>query len=486
MLLTAVSCKKFLAAYSQNQTFIESASDLDELLVGVGYSPNGPQWENQYLLDDDLEQNPPLTNTTIYYFFGVYNWQKMPSIQDDGKFNISYGEDYTALYKRIAALNTILYNVPLLREKGAPEKELQRIAGEAHFLRACFYLVLANTYGKPYRIATASTDYSVPLKVIPDVELKYFSRATVQQVYSQVEMDLLDAEKELEGVNAQSVIRANQAAAQALLSRVYLYMEQYETAQTYADKVLQKQYRLRDMNALQAGSPFIVQASPETIYTVPTNIIGAGPSSNIASIMRTIDIVSGPHNYRVADDLLHTFSDKDLRRAVFFQTTNEGDYVARKSGDLYDQVTIRLPEICLNKAEALAILGRSAEAIATLQELRKSRFKPEDLTSINMDGAELVRFIREERRRELCFEQHRWFDLRRYGVNSKYPFSKNIRHRSFAYDNDGRYIQGYYELKPYAQDEAAYVLPIPEAEVEFNKGEITNEPRPERPLITGE
>ncbi|ULT41616.1 RagB/SusD family nutrient uptake outer membrane protein [Niabella defluvii] len=60
--------------------------------------------------------------------------------------------------------------------------------------------------------------------------------------------------------------------------------------------------------------------------------------------------------------------------------------MARKSGDLYDQVTIRLPEICLNKAEALAILGQSAEAIATLQELRKSRFKPEDLTRINMDG----------------------------------------------------------------------------------------------------
>ena len=160
--------------------------------------------------------------------------------------------------------------------------------------------------------------------------------------------------------------------------------------------------------------------------------------------------------------------------------------LARKSGkdqvNLSDQTTIRLPELYLTKAEALAILGREAEAIATLQELRKKRFAPENLTDIGLNNEALVNFIRDERRRELCFEQHRWFDLRRYGVNSKFPYGKFIRHRSYAYNSSGRYIQGYYELKPYTQDQAAYVLPIPDREIEFSHGAITNESRPERPL----
>ncbi|MGE9313055.1 RagB/SusD family nutrient uptake outer membrane protein [Niabella sp. CJ426] len=487
LLLTAASCKKFLAEYSQNQTFIESASDLDELLVGMAYAPGlTVSWAEQDLLDDDMEQNPPVKTVSSYNLFGVHNWQRMPSIQDDGKFNSSYGESYGTLYKRIAALNTILYNVRLLLEKGGPEKQLQRIAGESHFLRAYFYLVLANTYGKPYRIATAGTDYSVPLKVTPDVELKYFSRATVQQVYDQVEADLLDAEKELEGMNSQSVIRANQAATQALLSRVYLYMEQYEKTQTYANKVLQKQYRLRDMNGMAAGSYFNIRLSSETIFTLPHGPAYENDPLGIADIMRINLSATSPNNYRVSEDLLNIYSNRDLRLQWFFIKTDQGDWLVRKSGDLYDWTTIRLPELYLNQAEALAAQGFNAEAIKVLQALRKNRFTTEDLTTVQLNGAGLVNFIREERRRELCFEQHRWFDLRRYGVNSKYPFGKTIRHRSFAYDNDGRYIQGYYELKPYAQDEAAYVLPIPEAEVEFNKGEITNEPRPERPLITGD
>ncbi len=82
-----------------------------------------------------------------------------------------------------------------------------------------------------------------------------------------------------------------------------------------------------------------------------------------------------------------------------------------------DEYVIRLPEILLNKAEALAALGRNEEAINTIQELRKKRFRPEHLTAITETGAGLVQFIREERRRELCFEWHRWFDLRRYAVN---------------------------------------------------------------------
>jgi tetratricopeptide (TPR) repeat protein len=143
---------------------------------------------------------------------------------------------------------------------------------------------------------------------------------------------------------------------------------------------------------------------------------------------------------------------------------------------------LRLSEIYLNKAEALAALGRSEEAIASLQELRKRRFHPSALEPVSLEGAALVNRIREDRRLELCFESHRWFDLRRYGVNSQYPFSKPIRHRSIVYTGNGYTENGYYELGPYEQDAAAYIVPIASDEVEFNKGLITNEQRPVRAL----
>ncbi|QEC45657.1 RagB/SusD family nutrient uptake outer membrane protein [Pseudobacter ginsenosidimutans] len=143
---------------------------------------------------------------------------------------------------------------------------------------------------------------------------------------------------------------------------------------------------------------------------------------------------------------------------------------------------LRLSEMYLNKAEALAALGRSEEARNDLQELRKRRFPPAALDPVSLEGAALVNRIREERRLELCFEGHRWFDLRRFAVNSQYPFSKSIRHRSIIFTGSGYVDNGYYELGPYEQDAAAYIVPVASDEIEFNRGLIINEQRPVRPL----
>ena len=74
---------------------------------------------------------------------------------------------------------------------------------------------------------------------------------------------------------------------------------------------------------------------------------------------------------------------------------------------------LRYPEVILNKAEALAMLGREDDSKACLQELRSNRFKGADLQSVVETGDDYITFVRDERRRELCFEGHRWFDLRR-------------------------------------------------------------------------
>lgn len=150
---------------------------------------------------------------------------------------------------------------------------------------------------------------------------------------------------------------------------------------------------------------------------------------------------------------------------------------------------LRLPEVLLNKAEALAQLGRDAEACKVLDELRRKRMDADvAYEPVNKTSKDLVDFIREERRKELCFEGHRWFDLRRYAVNTNYPFTKEIVHDIHMQDADWNPVyQGSYRLKGYDEMPAAYVLPIPQHVIEFNKGAIKdNDPRPELEMFNRE
>ena len=480
--VAGTSCKKFLATYSQNDSFIESAADLDELIVGQGYEYlSGATPQTFHLMDDDAEMGRPEGAFTGLMFSGFYYWQPDPRKDSEGKVNTSDGS-FNEIYKHIATLNVILYNVPLLRDKNEPADTLRRISGEAHFLRAFYYFMLANIYGKPYHIGSAESDYSVPLKISPEVDDEFYSRSTVKQVFDQIVSDLLEAEKELEGFNENSSIRAGQAAVQLLLSRVYLFMEDYEQAIRYADAVIAKQrYAIADLNNFTQDE-FASQASPETIFTMGRPIV---------QFMMSIETESPVTEfYRVSGDLASAYAPEDLRLDAFYIQTSKGYLKSAKTREVNptdksvsDSWWLRLSEAYLNKAEALAVLGRDAEASSTVQELRTNRFKPADLTSISSSGEELVNFIRDERRRELCFETHRWFDLRRYGVNSRYPFGKLIRHTAFAYSANGFMPVGHYELKPYDQDKAAYVIPIARDEIEFNNGKLVNEPRPDRPLI---
>jgi len=494
--LPAFSCKKFLQSQSQNNEFLKTAQDLDELLVGGGYTPsfygNG-RTHMLFIMDDDVEENPipvlqPENTIPTSYLSGYYNWQPIPYVYSDGTQEDSHVTIFNQIYKNLSTVNTVIFNVPLMRKSGEPDSTLTRVDGEAHFLRALYYFLLVNTYGKPYNKTSASTDYGVPLKTDPAIEAGFFSRATVQQVYDQMINDLLTAEKELEGYNKRSVIRANQAAVQALLSRIYLYTEVYEKAAAYADKVLAKNYQITNLNNFDFANNFLQLSSPETIFNMGEDAINFlypvfGPC------LFTHDLSSAVDSYRASDDLVQSFETDDLRPSVFFdQGERPGQLYAKVrgfdlSGNVSEIFMIRLPEIYLNKAEALAVLGRNDEAINLLQELRRKRFAATPALPPGA-GGELVNFIRDERRRELCFEGHRWFDLRRYGVNSKYPFSKSIRHNSYAYNSAmASYLQGYYELKPYSQDAAAYVVPLHPFEIQFNKETLTNEPRPARPII---
>jgi hypothetical protein len=75
---------------------------------------------------------------------------------------------------------------------------------------------------------------------------------------------------------------------------------------------------------------------------------------------------------------------------------------------------IRTAEAYLNKMEAEALLGKDADALADLNTFCATRYA--NYTAQNLTGDNLLTTIRNERRREFCYEGHRWFDLRREGM----------------------------------------------------------------------
>ena len=96
-------------------------------------------------------------------------------------------------------------------------------------------------------------------------------------------------------------------------------------------------------------------------------------------------------------------------------------------------------------------------ALADLNKLRENRYDTRNVAYNKVDytnAEELLQFYKDERRRELCFEGHRWFDLRRYGM-------PELTHVYFIKaDSKQQLVLG--------KEDPRYVLPIPQSALDRN------------------
>ncbi len=497
--ITFIACGNFLEEYSNDKVYASSCEDLDEALIGNGYlqrgdnaqvlivnSVSGHYWPHLHLMDDDTEEY--LTgNVNLEAYSGAvqcmrhfYIWDKNPWQRYTGDALTDY--DWKRLYQHIAYVNVIASYVDEFPND--PEEDRRRVRGEAQFLRAFCYYMLVNLYAAPYVKESAETDMGVPLKITQYVDDKYYSRDPIVKIYQQIVKDLKDAADNLRGITQPTIYRVNEKAARTLLSRVYLYMGEWQLAINECEKVQELGCPLTDLNddkiSIANQQYFMSSSTPEVFFTQGTTswypLMENGTSSSAS-------------RYRVSDELIQLYSKyveaEDLRLKAFFQESkiDRGLYVVRKaavgsSEEIFDACIIRGAEVYLNKAEAEAILDK-AEAITTLKKFLNCRYTKEKYPAIDhLQGETLVKFIREERRREFCLEGHRWFDLRRYAVSPKYPEKVSIRHRIFTPSSiakeQGIYA-GSYVLKPYGEDNA-WVMPIPAYEIEFDQGEMLDNP----------
>ena len=310
-----------------------------------------------------------------------------------------FGPFYTALYKSILSANNVIEN---------SENSIQ--IGEAKFLRALSYFKLVRAFG-------ATT---INLSASPDItDGSILERRPASEVYSTVIIpDLQDAMARLGDMNNG---RASKIAAQALLGKVYMQIDDYANAESILATVVNS--AAGEGVALQENFSeifgFAFEGNSEIIFATKMSgsITDEYGFSEFWSWSGGLDTKS---LMPLDPDLVAAFdaSPGDLRAAVTIDTeTMASPKFPQTDGPEHDWIEIRLADVLLLYAEALNENGSAAaNALEVLDPLRaRAGVDPLDPGAISSQ-ADVRQAIQDERRLELAFEGQRWFDLVRTGT----------------------------------------------------------------------
>nr|WP_068893418.1 RagB/SusD family nutrient uptake outer membrane protein [Pedobacter panaciterrae] len=482
--ISIVSCKKgFLEESSQDLVRPTTIAALNQLMTGEAYALSTATPLNNYLdlLTDDIQSNYN-ANTAIVAginkYAPVFTWErnmidKLVEVAPEGN------NTWFNYYSRIKGCNVILDYVDGVE---GTESEKANLRGQALALRSFYYFVLVNLFGKPYHstVTNPETDLGVPILLTADVSDAPIPRSTVKDVYAQVEKDLLTAVPLLDANGKNNhVYKFTATAARLLLSRVYLYMGDWDASLKYSNEVILAKPTLQQYNAIvPAGNPptFAISSgasSPEVIW-------GYGPSTEL-SVMPFASAGTAPAKagFSISEAFLSTYDPADIRLTWNFRNTafiDGGAIVSYKSGSakyaqgsavLTNGKAFRTAEAYLNRAEAniqKAIAGDASgltKALDDLNFLRSNRIKTANYTPITIaDPQALYTFYQAERRRELCLEDHRWFDLRRWGMPA---ISHNIQ-----------VVAGSPETVTLSQNDNRYTLDVPMEALKRNPNLLQN------------
>ncbi len=340
---------------------------------------------------------------------------------NDERSHVGDAAFWTACYDVINRVNLVLANIE--STPGLSDGEIDQLRGEAFFLRGLVYFDLARVYARNPNFLLNNFDLGVPVLLTPFDGLDedaYPARATVNEVYSQSKSDFNQAISLLNNSNAP--FRASQAAAKALLSRVHLYLQEWQEAADLATEAIN-----------EAGFGITSQANYFDIFTDDSEALfsvritineSLGNNNSIAVLYVENSDGTGYGDVVCRQNLLDAFEPGDIRRDSIRQVVKDGETVFYPlkfnsyGGSIGEDNTpvIRLSEVHLNRAEALAELGGAANETAALQDLNAIRNRA-GLPNATSSGAALLQDILDERRIELAFEGHRFFDLKRRGLD---------------------------------------------------------------------
>jgi hypothetical protein len=333
----------------------------------------------------------------------LHEFEYLPS-QTIGGF---YGDAYVVIFR---ANNLLFYAQDFEGENKA------NIVAEAKALRAMAHFDLVRTYGKiPTQSGDANGSLGVAYLTEPEPLIEP-ARVTVGEVYENIVNDLTDAVANINTDNPEG--RMSRDAVNVLLSRVYLYMGQWQNSINAANNVSTAIAPRTTVPGIwedtsQAGLVFYI---PNEATVLNLNIGVTWSQGGLTNLIP---------EYVVSFDFYNLFSDDDIRKEAYtFPAANNASGMQfnaikklfgrpGQNNGLVDFKVLRAEEALLNKAEAQFELNQPAQALATLNQLRDQRY-----TSYvgGETGNALRDAIRLERRFEFAFEYQRFFDLKRWGL----------------------------------------------------------------------
>jgi len=350
---------------------------------------------------------------------------------DNGVLNVFWKSTYETIAR---ANNAITYIAPMTIDATLKS----RLVGEAKYLRAYSYFNLVNIFGK------------VPLKLEPQLTSATINvpLSEVAAIYAQIEKDLSEAAAVLpQAYPVSDLGRISKGAAFGLLAKADLYQQKYTECLTNIQALENlHQYKLLSnyANLFKAGA----EDSTEVIFGIRYANTTASSLGNDLNVWFSPAVEGGYYFNAPTQNYVDAFVQKTItgtddprldasigrdgkpwfNNTTFSSSWSEatGYLVKKYDEDAKPAVTksqstvpynsMRYADILLMKAEALNEIGGAGAVANAAIEVNKVRQRVNlapDLTTTTQSDMRIV--IQNERRKELGFEFHRFFDLMRWG-----------------------------------------------------------------------
>lgn len=355
---------------------------------------------------------------------------------DDEILHETWKDYYHALYK----INTLLENKDRVPQESEEDKEAMAILeGELKGLRAMVHFELHRIFGD----ADAKKGHALTIPYVTSTDLfQKPGKTPLADFYTLVWKDLQAAEEHL--TNTHAPTRFSLDATYALAARVALYQKEYPQAITYATKIM-TQYTLATKE--QYTALWRANQTAEVIFKLARN-----NEDDLRPNTLWYNFNTGKSLFYGSTKLIQSYAEEDVRFSLFFGE-EQANQIAKYSGEgnenrISDLPVFRLAEVYLIRAEAYFRTGATALGIRDIQALLEAR-TGEEITITELDESVILT----ERFKELAFEGHRYFDLKRLGQ----PLERNTEDLAAATDS-----------KQLLFGSPLYQLPIPLKEVQSN------------------
>lgn len=432
------SCSDFLEQNPQTDLsendFYKTADDILSAVNGAYSSlQEGDIYGNWYVFGEI-----PSDNTRNQLSGSVTTQNEFDQFYIDTQ-NSMIANFWKAAYKVINRTNTILGRIDGIEIN---TELANRYKLECKFIRALMYFNLVRVYG----------DVPLVLKEISISESYDILREPKENVYNQIIADLKETQDLPVSYSTAEDGRATQGAAKALLANVYMTLHKYAEAETILAEIINSgRYSLLEntpgsLNIDGYKNVFspVNHNSKEGIFEIQFLKGGYGEGSNYANNFApensgtNVVAVGGTGGNNIPEmDIYNAYEEGDLRRDFsmslgYYDNRKNNEWVESRYVCKFMDVpyqnndasnnypVIRYADVILMYAEALNQNGKTAEACKYLNMTRRRGFgyqttetSPVDLQTT--DKAQFALMVEQERRVELAFENHRWFDLIRTG-----------------------------------------------------------------------